>query len=168
MMSIDVSQPQAPALSDALAQAAVDYGQALAAESRVRFEDMLPRIVERVLGPAQAQQALDHGGFVLNESTVVIRHNPQTDTVEFFCDIGLPQAHAREAAYRVALELNLCRTHPGITFGVHPESGRMVATTAIHSLLIADDDVCVRTLQMLTQVVRELRDSRVIEVDVDV
>jgi hypothetical protein len=167
MMSIDLSQPGSPGTSDALVQAGVDYGQALAAESRSRFQDMLPRIVERVVGPAQAREALDHGGFLLNESTVVLRHNPDTHAVEFFCDVGLPPAHAREAAFRVALEMNLCRTHPGITFGVHPESGRMVATTAIHSMLIADDEVCVHTLQMLTRVVRELRDSRVIEVDTD-
>ena len=167
MMSIDLSQPGSPGMSDALARAGVDYGQALAAESRSRFQDMLPRIVERVVGPAQAREALDHGGFLLNESTVVLRHNPDTDAVEFFCDVGLPHPHAREAAFRIALEMNLCRTHPGITFGVHPESGRMVATTTIHSMLIADDEVCVQTLQMLARVVRELRDSRVIEVDTD-
>ena len=108
---------------------------------------------------ADIDQAIADGGFVLNDSTVVMRHNADNDQIEFFCDVGLPEVHAREAAYRAALEINLCRSYPGITLGVHPESGRMVATVAIHSLLVADDEVCLNTLELLTRQVGQLRAS---------
>lgn len=132
------------------------------AESAQRFAELMPRVVRRALADADAadiDQAIADGGFVLNDSTVVMRHNADNDQIEFFCDVGLPEVHAREAAYRAALEINLCRSYPGITLGVHPESGRMVATVAIHSLLVADDEVCLNTLELLTRQVGQLRAS---------
>jgi hypothetical protein len=132
-------------------------------EPALRFAQLLPQVVRRVLGQgAEADQALADGGFVLNDSTVVMRLNEDTDHIEFFCDIGVPDRHAREDAFRIALELNLCRAYPGITLGVHPESGRLVATTAVHSLLVADDEVCLQALDTLTQQVRRLRESGVL------
>ena len=130
------------------------------------FNQMLPRIVGGGVGTGQeGEEALAGGGFVLNECTVVLRLNAETDTVEFFCDVGLPLYHAQEAVYRKAMEMNLCRTYPGIVFGIHPESGRLVATTGTHALLMADDEVCLNTLQMLTRVVAQLRLSRTFELD---
>jgi hypothetical protein len=126
-----------------------------------RFNALLPRVVAQVVGEGEAaQEALETGGFVLNESTVVMRLNPDNDYLEFFCDIGLPDPHHLEPNFRTALELNLCRTYPGVTFGVHPESGRLVATTATHMLLVADDEVCLQALDLLTGLVGQLRANR--------
>lgn len=130
-----------------------------------RFADLMPRLVQRALAGADPQaidQAIEAGGFVLNDRTVVMRPNAETDQIEFFADVGVPDPHALEAAYRAALEINLCRHYPGITLGVHPESGRLVATTALHSPLVADDDVCLQTLEHLTRQVDQLRQSRLI------
>ena len=138
---------------------------AVPSESAQRFAELMPRVVRRALVDADAadiDQAIADGGFVLNDSTVVMRHNAETDQIEFFCDVGLPESHTREQAYRAALEINLCRQYPGITLGVHPDSGRMVATIAIHSLLVADDEVCLNTLELLTRQVGQLRASRAI------
>lgn len=131
------------------------------AESVDRFNAMLPRVVAQVVeGDAAAQEALETGGFVLNESTVVMRLNADNDYLEFFCDIGLPDPHHLEANFRTALELNLCRTYPDVTFGVHPESGRLVATIATHMLLVADDEVCLHALDLLTGLATQLRSNR--------
>jgi len=149
----------------ALADAGLEPLMSAPSESAQRFAELMPRVVRRALIDADAadiDQAIADGGFVLNDSTVVMRHNADNDQIEFFCDVGLPEIHAREAAYRAALEINLCRRYPGITLGVHPESGRMVATIAIHSLLVADDEVCLNTLELLTRQVGQLRASQVI------
>ncbi len=132
-----------------------------------RFDSLFPRVVQRVVGEGDAaDQALQSGGFVLNESVVVMRLNEETDTLEFFCDIGQPLPHLLESTYRTALELNLCRAYPGVSFGVHPESGRLVATMAMHMLLVADDEVCLNALEMLTGLARQLREERVFVVEV--
>uniref|UniRef100_UPI0032B194A5 hypothetical protein n=1 Tax=Acidovorax soli TaxID=592050 RepID=UPI0032B194A5 len=138
-------------------RAAGDASQA----ARERFAEILPRVIARFLGDGPAvDEAVRAGGFEVHDVTVVIRLNPQTDAIEFFADIGLPDPHALESAYRAALEINLCRTYPGIVLGLHPESGRLVATTSMHFLLVGDDDVCVNTVEMLTLQVQRMRDSR--------
>lgn len=148
-------------LTDALASA-----QDIAAEAAERFSRLMPRVVRRVLGEGeQAQQALQTGGFVLDEAVIVMRLNPDTSMLEFFCDIGQPQPHTHEANFRAALQMNLCRTHPGVTFGLHPESGRLVVTSAMHMMLFADDEVCFNALQMLAGLVRQLRADRTFLVD---
>jgi hypothetical protein len=132
-----------------------------------RFDSLFPRVVQRVVGEGEAaDQALQSGGFVLNESVVVMRLNEETDTLEFFCDVGQPLPQLLESTYRTALELNLCRTYPGVSFGVHPESSRLVATMAMHMLLVADDEVCLNALEMLTGLARQLREERVFLVEV--
>ena len=126
-----------------------------------RFTEILPRVIARFLGDGPAvEEALREGGFEVDEVTVVIRLNPQTDSIEFFADVGLPGPHDLESACRAALEINLCRTYPGLVLGMHPQSGRLVATTSMHFLLVGDDDACVNTVEMLTQQVRRMRDSR--------
>jgi hypothetical protein len=143
-------------LTDAVASA-----EAMAAEAAARFGRLMPQVVRRMLGEGeQAQQALQTGGFVLDDAVIVMRLNPDTSMLEFFCDIGQPQAHTHEANFRTALQMNLCRTHPGVTFGLHPESGRLVATSAMHMMLFADDEVCFNALQMLASLVRQLRADR--------
>ncbi len=154
-----VGQPQ-DAMPDVMAHLA-----AAEVESAQRFAALMPRVVRKALAdadPAAIEQAIADGGFVLNDSTVVMRHNTENDQIEFFCDVGLPEPHALEVSYRIALEINLCRTYPGITLGVHPESSRLVATTSIHSLLVGDDEVCLNVLELLTRQVGLLRESRAI------
>lgn len=129
-----------------------------------RFSEMLPRIAARLeADEASSAEVLSDGGFFINDSTVVMRLNAENDQIEFFCDVGLPVSNAREDAYRVALELNLCRTYPGITLGVHPESRRLVATVSAHEMMVSEDDACMGILQMLTLQVSRLRDSGVIQ-----
>lgn len=154
-------EASSPVHEDQLIGHLTELAQTVASTCAESFSAMLPRVVERMVGPGQPRDdALANGGFVLNDCTLVLRLNAHTDSVEFFCDVGLPLPHSLEQTYRTALELNLCRTHEGVTFGIHPESGRLVATTAIHALLIGDDEVCVNTLQMLAQLVSRLRDER--------
>lgn len=165
-------EPQTPPPLDVPAdpQALFDH---LAAESRAfrrsaaeRFQEILPRVVARFVGEGPAlAQALQDGGFEVEDVTVVMRLNPQSDAIEFFADIGLPQPHSLESVYRTALEMNLCRTYPGIILGIHPESGRLVATSSMHCLLVTDDDVCVNAIEMLTLQVRNLRESRELAVN---
>ncbi|MFD0668177.1 type III secretion system chaperone [Ramlibacter sp. MAHUQ-53] len=141
---------------------------ASAGSSEDRFNLLLPRVVAQVVGEGEpAREALRTGGFLVGESTVVMRLNPETDSLEFFCDIGLPLPWARESTLRAAMEMNLCRTHPGVTFGLHPESGRLVATTAMHMLLVADDEVCLNALALLTGVARQRREDGTFRVTVD-
>lgn len=145
----------------------------LAAESRdfrrsaaERFEAILPRVVARFVGEGAAlEQALKDGGFDVEDVTVVMRLNPETDSIEFFADVGLPEGHSQASVYRTALEMNLCRTYPGIILGIHPQSGRLVATTSMHCLLIADDDTCVNAIEMLTFQVQRMRESREIGIE---
>ncbi|MEY4652097.1 MAG: hypothetical protein RI884_678 [Pseudomonadota bacterium] len=140
--------------------------QEVAAQAAERFNRLMPQVLRRVLGEGeQAQQALQTGGFVLDDAVIVMRLNPDTSMLEFFCDIGQPQAHTHEANFRTALQMNLCRTHPGVTFGLHPESGRLVATSAMHMMLFADDEVCFNALQMLASLARQLRADRTFLVD---
>jgi hypothetical protein len=125
------------------------------------FAQTLRRIVLRILGDGpEADQALADGALVIQGRTVVMRLNPQTDFVELFCDIGQPAVPSLEAVYRAALEANLCRRFPGVTLGLHPESGRLVATSAMHMMLFTDDDACLNTLQMLAALVRQLKSQR--------
>lgn len=153
---VTASGPTELTLTDALASA-----EAIAAEAAERFSRLMPQVVRRMLGEGeQAQQALQTGGFVLDDAVIVMRLNPDTSMLEFFCDIGQPQAHTHEANFRTALQMNLCRTHPGVTFGLHPESGRLVATSAMHMMLFADDEVCFNALQMLAGLARQLRADR--------
>ncbi len=144
------------------------FSRAPAHDFAARFAALMPRLVRRALpdaAPEAIDQALADGGFVLNECTVVMRHNPDDNTVEFFCDVGLPEPQALEATYRTALEINLCRTYAGITLGIHPESGRLVATTALDSAEVEDDEVCLRTLERLTGQVGRLRRSGAVLLD---
>ncbi len=156
-----VHPPSAPMLSEPPITDALQAAQAMAAEAAERFNTLLPRVVRRMLGESEeARQALESGGLVLDDAVIVMRLNPDTSMLEFFCDIGQPQAHSVEANYRTALQMNLCRTHPGVIFGLHPESGRLVATSAMHMMLFADDEVCLNALQMLAGLVRRLKLER--------
>ena len=147
---------QASGLDEMLAEGAEFSRAALE-----RFAEILPRVIARFLGDGPAvDEALREGGFEVNEVTVVVRLNPQTDSIEFFADVGLPEPHSLESACRAALEMNLCRTYPGLVLGMHPQSGRLVATTSMHCLLVGDDDACVNTVEMLTLQVRRMRDGR--------
>lgn len=124
------------------------------------FSETLRRIVTRAVGDGpEAEQALADGGFVMNDTTVVLRLNTETNFVEFFCDVGQPDTYSLEAAYRAALEANLCRTFPGITLGIHPESGRLVATLALNGLMADHEDLCMMVLENLTERTREIRES---------
>lgn len=163
MSTIPPVADAADALGAPLEEDLLAFAEDYFEQSGARFAEMRSRVTQRLLGDTQAaEHALAQGGFVLNDCTVVMRRNPETDYIEFFCDVGLPESSSLQETYRTALELNLCRTYPGIVLGVHPESGRLVATATLHSQLLADDDLCIKTLEILTMQVRRLRHSRVI------
>lgn len=135
----------------------------LLAESAADFEDLLRQVVARVVGDGPAaEQALAEGGFVMDGCTLALRRNPDNDFIEVFCDVGQPDPHFLDDAWRLALELNLMRTYPGLTLGLHPESGRLIATLQTHFLLLGQPDACITLLETLVRQVRRLRESRVI------
>ncbi len=139
-------------------EALTEYSESLMRESRQRFEELLARVAQRITGTVEsAQEALASGSFFVNESTVVIRYDEDLTQIEIFCDVGLPEPYAENSVYRAALEHNLCRTYPGVSFGIHPDSGRLVATTALLLSMVADDEMCLNTVQMLTDLAQEVR-----------
>lgn len=127
---------------------------------KASFAESLRRIIARTVGQGPAaDQALEDGGFLINDRMVVVRLNPDTDFVELFCDIGQPDPHYLESVYRAALEANLCRKFPGLTLGVHPESGRLVGTLAVDGLMFDDEELCMTILETLTCGAWHVRES---------
>jgi hypothetical protein len=125
-----------------------------------RYTEMLPRLVVIVTGDdQQLPEAIATGRLVIDDYTFALRFNADSGQLEFFCDVGVPASHSREEAYRKSLEFNLCRTIPGIALGVHPTSGRIVATSSLHMLMVSDASVCVQMIDTLKGVVQELRAS---------
>lgn len=152
-----------PGQEQAFDAQAAELLQGYLRESPERFEHLLRELATRVEAQDVPQEvASTEGAFLVDDCTVVLRRNPDNDYLEIFCDVGLPHPADEHATYRTALELNLCRTYPGLTLGVHPQSGRIVATVAVHSLLVHDLDTCLATLQMVTLQVRRLQDSAVL------
>lgn len=147
---------------DVQLHAFLELGEACEDVSRLvadTFTQTLRRIVLRTMGDGpEADQALAEGALVLQGRTVVMRLNSQTDFVELFCDIGQPAADRLEAVYRHALEANLCRRFPGATLGIHPESGRLVATLALNGLMVDNDDLCMTALDLLARCASEIRE----------
>lgn len=127
---------------------------------QAHYRDLLARTVARLVPDhAAAEEALRSGAMAVDGVLVAMRLSPDTDQMEFFADVGLPADHRQEAAYRAVLEMNLCRTHPGVTFGIHPQSGRLVATQAMHALAILDEEVCVGVAGRLARLSNQLRES---------
>ena len=152
------STPSDPPGQENLPQALVAFSEEMDRQARPRFEDLLQRIARQLLSDEDAvQEAIDSGAFLVGESTLVVRFNDDNHQIELFADIGLPVPHAEALAHRLALEHNLCRTYLGITLGVHPESGRLVATTSVHLLLLTDDAMCLHAMEALAQAVADLR-----------
>lgn len=150
------------ALEGLLASLSAQGGQAAAA-AREDFQGLLADLAGALTGAAAGaahDNALREGRFVLNECIVILRHNPGHDAVDLFCDIGLPDPHHVEQAYRVLLEWNLRRFHPGLWFGVHPDSGRLVATLSLPMALAARQMVALATLEAVTRLVLQLREGR--------
>lgn len=151
------TEHQAPSLKD-MEEALVKSCENLMSASRQRFEEILAQVSQRITGTVEgAQEALASGCFFVDGSTVVIRYNEDLTQIEIFCDVGLPEPYAENSVYRAALEYNLCRAYPGVSFGVHPDSGRLVATTALLLSMVPDDEMCLNTVQMLTGFAQEVR-----------
>jgi len=145
-------QPDSLGQGDALAEAAADLG----AECARRYASLMRDLVQRLFGDDEAlsRQALESCSFSLDSQTVVMRLDAETDMVEFFCDMGQPDFKQVEASYRNLLEFNLCRSYPGLVFGVHPESGRIVATCSMHVLMLTSVDLCCGVLQTMIDCVK--------------
>lgn len=156
----DPGNPQAPLDEQALADAAA----ALGVECARRYASLMQELVQHLFGDdaVLASQALEAGSFSLDGQTVVMRLDPDNDMIEFFCDIGQPDFNRVETSYRNILELNLCRTYPGLVFGVHPESGRIVATAAMHALMLTNVEMCLGVLQTMIDCVKDIIADRVV------
>ena len=149
------SDPFAASLEALVEQA----GQAIEASAQ-RFQEMLPCVLARYIAdPDALAQAVEEGGFVLGECTIVMRFAPESMMVEFFADIGEPAPYTAEANYRTALEVNLTRLLRGVILGLHPQSGRLVATTSAHQMLLTDEDAYARILDTLTEAVADIREG---------
>lgn len=151
------STPSDPLGQENPPQALVAFSEEMDRQARPRFEDLLQRIARQLLSDDEAvHAAIQSGGFRVGDTTLVVRFNEETHQIELFADIGLPQAHAQGQAHRLALEHNLCRTYPGVTLGVHPESSRLVATTSLHLLMVNDETTCLHAMEVLAQAVADL------------
>jgi len=166
-MSPETARDETPL--DIQLHAFLELGEACEDISRLvadAYAETLRRIVLRTMGDGpEADQALADGALVIQGRTVVMRLNPQTDFAELFCDIGQPADDRLEAVYRHALEANLCRRFPGVTLGLHPESGRLVATLALNGLMVDHEDVCMTALELLARCACEIRESGVFELE---
>jgi len=125
-----------------------------------KFDAMLNNVVRRQLGEGQAaQSALASGSFVLNDLTVVLRLNEDTDAIELYADMGLPDPSADQAEiFGTLLQMNLHNTHPGIVFGRNEASKRLVAFLKGHIFMMDDEgDFCLACLNKLTETVHRIR-----------
>jgi hypothetical protein len=131
---------------------------ALAEQLARDVDAALRKALVRFLGTDEAvDQALADGACWLSGGTLAWRFNPELLMVELFCDIGLPEPAYTQDAYRYALEVNLCRTYPGVWVGLHPDSQRLVATVSVPAVLMLDETVCVPTLEGLAGHAQSLR-----------
>ncbi|WP_176091393.1 hypothetical protein [Burkholderia ambifaria] len=64
-------------------------------------------------------------------TTIVVRLEEAEQVIRFYADVGLPRVDDELAACRRALQCNLVRGVRWVTFGMHPESGRLVATAVL-------------------------------------
>jgi hypothetical protein len=82
-----------------------------------------------------------YGGAVLAESgmyvadvrevTIAVRIEESVGVIRFYADIGLLCASDELSACRAALQANLVRGIQRVTFGMHAESLRLIATSAL-------------------------------------
>ena len=152
----DGAPTDTPSLDD-MTQALMSFSNEMDRQARPRFEDLLQRIARQLLSDDEAvHAAIQSGGFRVGDTILVVRFNEETHQIELFADIGLPHAYAQGQAHRLALEHNLCRTYPGVTLGVHPESSRLVATTSLHLLMVNDETTCLHAMEVLAQAVADL------------
>ncbi len=161
--SPEPGEAEALAALDELLDGLAAEGDRLAAEARDDFQGLLGPLITALTGLDRGDdfdRAVREGCFLLNECTVVLRHNADHDTVDMFCDIGAPEPHRLEQAYRTLLEWNLRRLHPGLWFGAHPDSGRLVATLSLPMALAARQTVTAASLEAVTRLVLQLRAAR--------
>jgi len=135
-------------------------GEALARQLSSELESSLQAVLTRLLGDAQAvDQALAESSCEIDGSTLAWRVDEQTLMLELYCDIGLPEPAQEHEAYRRMLEINLCRSCPGLYVGLHPESRRLVATTLQPAVLLVDESFCMAAMENLAGQARVLREA---------
>lgn len=143
--------------------------QALAEQVATDWRASLQQALRALLGSDEAaDQALAAGVCLLEGGTLAWRLDLATLVVELFCDIGLPAPADTQEAWRLALEANLCRRYPGVSMGLHPESGRLVATACPPAVLMLDEAQCQEALQTLAGHARALRESLGLALDLGV
>ncbi len=130
-----------------------DFGAGCARQAA----EIIEALAQHLYGESEAARlAVDSGFFEVDGAQLALRYVPEGAQVEFFCDIGCPDPHYECKAYRKLLEMNLCRTYPGITFGLHPESGRMVATLSVHAFALTELDTALMLLHRLVACVGDV------------
>lgn len=132
----------------------------LAGQVSTQLQTSLEAALTRLLGDAEAVgRALAECSCQIDGSTLAWRVDDRTLMLELYCDIGLPEPAREHEAYRQMLEINLCRSHPGLYVGLHPESRRLVATTLQPGFLLADETFCQAALEDLAAQARQLREA---------
>jgi hypothetical protein len=138
----------------------ITASEGLARQVSTELESSLQAALTRLLGDAHAvDQALAEGSCDVDGSTLAWRVDEQTLMLELYCDIGLPEPAQEHEAYRRMLEINLCRSCPGLYVGLHPESRRLVAATLQPAVLLVDENFCVAAMENLVGQARVLREA---------
>lgn len=94
--------------------------------------------------------------FQAKESTVVVRFSEADCAAQFYADIGLPAPSDQLRVYRAALEHNIVQNSHSVVIGIHPQSGRIVATYAL-PLRQADEFDADKTMSRLLESVNMMR-----------
>ncbi len=135
-------------------------GEDLAGQVSTPLKASLEAALTRLLGdPEAVDRALAEGSCQTGGCTLAWRVDDRTLMLELFADIGLPEPAREHEAYRQMLEINLCRTHPGLYVGLHPESRRLVATTLQPAILLVEESFCLAALENLAAQARQLREA---------
>ncbi len=141
---------------DDLTSAGQDLADQVSTQLRTSLEAALARLL---VDPEAVDRALAEGSCQTGGCTLAWRVDDRTLMLELFADIGLPEPAREHEAYRQMLEINLCRTHPGLYVGLHPESRRLVATTLQPAVLLVEESFCLAALENLAAQARQLREA---------
>lgn len=148
-----------PAAQPEAAQAFEESFAQFRTQCAERFEAIVRAMAEHLFGAGDtlaADSLKATGAASIDGRTLVLRLNAESDMIEMFCDLGLPDPHQRENCLATVLHANLCRSQDGVTWGLHPESGRLVATLAVHVFHV-DAEMCLMLMQQLAMAVAEIR-----------
>ncbi len=115
---------------------------------------------------ADADEILQSQALHLHGVDFALRLNEATRHLEFFGDCGLPSAHQEAEVHRQLLEEALSNDVPGLCFGVHAVSRRVVAKGSLFLPSVDEEGwTCAALLLAAVARVQALRQSFPLSVD---